>query len=116
MLLTIFQRGAFLLFERRPICRKFASPPYSFGLLSFMLGKYSLAVFTHGKTLNTRKFGIGVWQPIWVFNLILVLAYDYVGLAMATSIVSCDECRVLYWALHKNKVLLCSKQTIYLTC
>jgi putative peptidoglycan lipid II flippase len=49
-----------------------------------------------------------------LFNLILVWPFDYVGLAMATSLSALMNALLLYGALHKRGVYVASSQTITL--
>jgi putative peptidoglycan lipid II flippase len=113
MLLTIFQRGAFSPFDAAQSAASLQA--YSFGLLSFMLVKVlAPGFYSRQDTKTPVKFGIWCMAANMVFNLILVWPYDYVGLAMATSMSAAMNAGLLYWALHKNKVYCASKQTIYL--
>jgi putative peptidoglycan lipid II flippase len=49
-----------------------------------------------------------------LFNLILVWPFDYVGLAMATSLSALMNVLLLYVTLHKRGVYTASSQTITL--
>ncbi|MDP5041133.1 MAG: murein biosynthesis integral membrane protein MurJ [Paraglaciecola sp.] len=113
MLLTIFQRGAFSPMDA---ARSAASlQAYSFGLLSFMLVKVlAPGFYSRQDTKTPVKFGIWCMAANMVFNLILVWPYDYVGLAMATSMSAAMNAALLYWALHKSRVYFVSKQTLSL--
>lgn len=113
MLLTIFQRGEFT-----PQDATFASHSlmaYSFGLLSFMLVKVLAPGFYSKQDIKTPvKFGIWCMAANMVFNLILVWPFDYVGLAMATSLSALMNALLLYRELHKRGVYIASSQTIRL--
>jgi putative peptidoglycan lipid II flippase len=113
MLLTIFQRGEFT-----PDDATYASHSlmaYSFGLLSFMLVKVLAPGFYSRQDIKTPvKFGIWCMAANMVFNLILVWPFDYVGLAMATSLSALMNALLLYGALHKRGVYIASSQTIAL--
>jgi putative peptidoglycan lipid II flippase len=113
MLLTIFQRGEFT-----PQDAAFASHSlmaYSFGLLSFMLVKVLAPGFYSKQDIKTPvKFGIWCMAANMLFNLILVWPFDYVGLAMATSLSALMNALLLYGALHKRGVYIASSQTVTL--
>ncbi|MEP1447606.1 MAG: murein biosynthesis integral membrane protein MurJ [Paraglaciecola sp.] len=113
MLLTIFGRGEFT-----PQTARFASyslMAYSFGLLSFMLVKVLAPGFYSKQDTKTPvKFGIWCMIANMVFNLILVWPFDYVGLAMATSLSALMNATLLYVALHKRGVYQVSRQTMLL--
>jgi putative peptidoglycan lipid II flippase len=49
-----------------------------------------------------------------LFNLILVWPFDYVGLAMATSLSALMNALLLYGTLHKRGVYIASSQTVSL--
>jgi putative peptidoglycan lipid II flippase len=113
MLLTIFQRGAFTSVDANHAAASLQA--YSFGLLSFMLVKvFAPGFYSRQDTKTPVKFGIWCMVANMVFNLILVWPYDYVGLAMATSMSAAMNAGLLYWALQKNKVYFVSKHTISL--
>jgi putative peptidoglycan lipid II flippase len=111
MLLTIFQRGEFT-----PQVATYAShslTAYSFGLLSFMLVKVLAPGFYSKQDTKTPvKFGIWCMVANMVFNLILVWPYDYVGLAMATSLSAFMNAALLYIELHKRGVYVASSRTV----
>jgi len=113
MLLTIFQRGEF-----SPQDATYASHSlmaYSFGLLSFMLVKVlAPGFYSRQDTKTPVKFGIWCMAANMLFNLILVWPFDYVGLAMATSLSALMNALLLYWGLHKRGVYISSIQTVSL--
>ncbi|MGS2720288.1 murein biosynthesis integral membrane protein MurJ [Paraglaciecola aestuariivivens] len=113
MLLTIFQRGEF-----RPEDATFASHSlmaYSFGLLSFMLVKVlAPGFYSRQDTKTPVKFGIWCMGANMLFNLILVFPFDYVGLAMATSLSALMNAVLLYVGLYRRGVYQASKQTLVL--
>jgi putative peptidoglycan lipid II flippase len=113
MLLTIFQRGEFT-----PEHAAYASHSlmaYSFGLLSFMLIKVLAPGFYSKQDIKTPvKFGIWCMAANMLFNLILVWPFDYVGLAMATSLSALMNALLLYVTLHKRGVYIASSQTVTL--
>jgi putative peptidoglycan lipid II flippase len=113
MLLTIFQRGEFT-----PEHATYASHSlmaYSFGLLSFMLIKVLAPGFYSKQDIKTPvKFGIWCMAANMLFNLILVWPFDYVGLAMATSLSALMNVLLLYVTLHRRGVYTASSQTIIL--
>jgi putative peptidoglycan lipid II flippase len=113
MLLTIFQRGEFT-----PEDATYASHSlmaYSFGLLSFMLVKVLAPGFYSKQDIKTPvKFGIWCMAANMLFNLILVWPFDYVGLAMATSLSALMNALLLYGTLHKRGVYIASSKTISL--
>lgn len=113
MILTIFQRGEFT-----PQDATYASHSlmaYSFGLLSFMLVKVlAPGFYSRQDTKTPVKFGIWCMAANMLFNLILVWPFDYVGLAMATSLSALMNALLLYGALHKRGVYIASSQTIKL--
>ncbi|MFT6344871.1 MAG: putative peptidoglycan lipid II flippase [Paraglaciecola sp.] len=113
MLLTIFQRGEFT-----PQDATYASHSlmaYSFGLLSFMLVKVLAPGFYSRQDIKTPvKFGIWCMAANMLFNLILVWPFDYVGLAMATSLSALMNALLLYGTLHKRGVYIASSQTVSL--
>jgi putative peptidoglycan lipid II flippase len=113
MLLTIFQRGEFSPTDASKAAASLMA--YSFGLLSFMLVKVlAPGFYSRQDTKTPVKFGIWCMAANMVFNLILVWPYDYVGLAMATSISATMNASLLYWALHKRGVYIASKKTVIL--
>lgn len=113
MLLTIFQRGEFT-----PQDATYASHSlmaYSFGLLSFMLVKVlAPGFYSRQDTKTPVKFGIWCMVANMLFNLILVWPFDYVGLAMATSLSALLNALLLYIALHRQGVYIASSQTLRL--
>jgi len=113
MLLTIFQRGEFT-----PQDATYASHSlmaYSFGLLSFMLVKVlAPGFYSRQDTKTPVKFGIWCMAANMLFNLILVWPFDYVGLAMATSLSALMNALLLYGALHRRGVYIASAQTVTL--
>jgi putative peptidoglycan lipid II flippase len=113
MILTIFQRGEFT-----PQDATYASHSlmaYSFGLLSFMLVKVlAPGFYSRQDTKTPVKFGIWCMAANMVFNFILVWPFDYVGLAMATSLSALMNALLLYGTLHKRGVYIASSQTIKL--
>lgn len=113
MLLTIFQRGAFAPIDAAKSAASLQA--YSVGLLSFMLVKVlAPGFYSRQDTKTPVKFGIWCMAANMVFNLLLVWPYDYVGLAMATSMSAAMNAALLYWALHKNKVYFMNKATLSL--
>ena len=113
MLLTIFQRGEF-----KPIDATYASHSlmaYSFGLLSFMLVKVlAPGFYSRQDTKTPVKFGIWCMAANMLFNLILVWPFDFVGLAMATSLSATMNALLLYVTLHKQNVYRASSSTFWL--
>jgi putative peptidoglycan lipid II flippase len=88
---------------------------YSFGLLSFMLIKVLAPGFYSKQDIKTPvKFGIWCMAANMLFNLILVWPFDYVGLAMATSLSALMNALLLYVTLHKRGVYIASSQTVTL--
>jgi putative peptidoglycan lipid II flippase len=113
MLLTIFQRGEFTPEDATHASHSLMA--YSFGLLSFMLVKVLAPGFYSKQDIKTPvKFGIWCMAANMLFNLILVWPFDYVGLAMATSISALMNALLLYGTLHKRGVYIASTQTITL--
>jgi putative peptidoglycan lipid II flippase len=113
MLLTIFQRGEFT--PQDAIYASHSLMAYSFGLLSFMLVKVLAPGFYSKQDIKTPvKFGIWCMLANMLFNLILVWPFDYVGLAMATSLSALMNALLLYGTLHKRGVYIASTQTINL--
>lgn len=113
MLITIFQRGEFT-----PQDATFAShslQAYSFGLLSFMLVKVlAPGFFSKQDTKTPVKFGIWCMAANMLFNLILVWPFDYVGLAIATSMSATMNAGLLYFTLRKRNIYVVSSETLYL--
>ena len=113
MLLTIFQRGEFSPNDASKSAASLMA--YSFGLLSFMLVKVlAPGFYSRQDTKTPVRFGIWCMAANMVFNLILVWPFDYVGLAMATSVSASMNAGLLYWALHQRGVYKASKTTVYL--
>ena len=113
MILTIFQRGEFT--PQDAVYTSHSLMAYSFGLLSFMLVKVLAPGFYSKQDIKTPvKFGIWCMAANMVFNLILVWPFDYVGLAMATSLSALMNALLLYGTLHKRGVYIASTQTISL--
>jgi putative peptidoglycan lipid II flippase len=113
MLLTIFQRGEFT--PQHATYASHSLMAYSFGLLSFMLVKVLAPGFYSKQDIKTPvKFGIWCMLANMLFNFILVWPFDYVGLAMATSLSALMNALLLYGTLHKRGVYIASTQTINL--
>ncbi|MFT2091614.1 murein biosynthesis integral membrane protein MurJ [Paraglaciecola sp. 2405UD69-4] len=103
MLLTIFQRGEFTAFDATQASHSLMA--YSFGLLSFMLVKVlAPGFYSRQDTKTPVKFGIWCMAANMLFNLVLVWPFDFVGLAMATSLSAFMNAMLLYAALHKKNV------------
>jgi putative peptidoglycan lipid II flippase len=113
MLLTIFQRGEFT--PQHATYASHSLMAYSFGLLSFMLVKVlAPGFYSRQDTKTPVKFGIWCMAANMLFNLILVWPFDYVGLAMATSLSALMNALLLYGALHKRGIYIASSQTVTL--
>jgi putative peptidoglycan lipid II flippase len=113
MLLTIFQRGAFTPADATHAAHSLMA--YSFGLLSFMLVKVLAPGFYSRQDIKTPvKFGIWCMAANMGFNLILVWPFDYVGLAMATSLSATMNALLLYLALSRAQVYQASSRTFWL--
>lgn len=113
MLMTIFQRGAFT--PQDAAYASYSLKAYSFGLLSFMLIKVlAPGFFSRQDTKTPVKFGIWCMAANMLFNLLLVWPFDYVGLAMATSLSATLNAGLLYWALRKKGVFVMSSVTLWL--
>lgn len=113
MLLTIFQRGEFSPADANKAAASLMA--YSFGLLSFMLVKVlAPGFYSRQDTKTPVRFGIWCMAANMVFNLILVWPYDYVGLAMATSLSASLNALLLYRALHKRGVYVATAKTVFL--
>ena len=111
ILMVIFQRGAFTV--ETSLMASYSLMAYSFGLLSFMLIKVlAPGFFSRQDTKTPVKFGIIAMAANMIFNLILVFPFDYVGLAMATSMSATLNAALLYWALHQQKVFQLSRASI----
>lgn len=111
ILMVIFQRGAFTV--ETSLMASYSLMAYSFGLLSFMLVKVLAPGFFSRQDMKTPvKFGIIAMAANMVFNLILVFPFDYVGLAMATSMSAALNAGMLYWALHKQGVFKLSAASL----
>lgn len=111
ILMVIFQRGAFTV--ETSLMASHSLMAYSFGLISFMLVKVLAPGFFSRQDMKTPvKFGIIAMAANMLFNLILVFPFDYVGLAMATSLSAALNAGMLYWALHKQRVFQLSYATM----
>jgi putative peptidoglycan lipid II flippase len=113
MLITIFQRGEFT--PQDAYLASLSLRAYAFGLLSFMLVKVlAPGFFSRQDTKTPVKFGIWCMAANMLFNLILVWPFDYVGLAMATSMSATMNAGLLYFTLRKRNIYRVSTETLWL--
>lgn len=111
ILMVIFQRGAFTAETSQ--MASYSLMAYAFGLLSFMLVKVLAPGFFSRQDMKTPvKFGIITMAANMLFNLILVFPFDYVGLAIATSLSAALNAAMLYAALHKQGVFKLSMASL----
>ncbi len=113
LILVIFYRGEFTLDDATKA--SFSLMAYAFGLLSFMLVKVlAPGFFSRQDTKTPVKIGIACMVANMGFNVIFVIPYDYVGLAIATSLSATLNASWLYVLLRKQGVYQLSRQTIFL--
>lgn len=111
LLLVIFYRGEFSLDDATKASLSLMA--YGTGLLSFMLVKVlAPGFFSRQDTKTPVKIGIGCMIANMMFNVIFVIPYDYVGLAIATSCSAALNATWLYVLLHKQGVYQLSKATV----
>lgn len=111
MILTIFQRGKFTVEDAT--FASYSLQAYACGLLSFMLVKVlAPGFFSRQDTKTPVKFGIWCMGANIVFNLILVIPFDYVGLAIATAMSATMNAGLLYFRLRKLGVYHASSGTL----
>jgi putative peptidoglycan lipid II flippase len=110
LLLVIFYRGEFSLDDAAKA--SFSLMAYGTGLLSFMLVKVlAPGFFSRQDTKTPVKIGIACMIANMVFNIIFVIPYDYVGLAIATSLSATLNAAWLYVLLNKQGVYRVSRAT-----
>ena len=113
LLLVIFYRGEFTLDAATKA--SFSLMAYGTGLLSFMLVKVlAPGFFSRQDTKTPVKIGIACMIANMVFNVIFVIPYGYVGLAIATSFSAALNAGWLYVLLVKQGVYQLSKATLLL--
>jgi putative peptidoglycan lipid II flippase len=113
LLLVIFYRGEFSLDDAAKA--SFSLMAYGTGLLSFMLVKVlAPGFFSRQDTKTPVKIGIACMIANMVFNIIFVIPYDYVGLAIATSLSATLNAAWLYVLLNKQGVYRVSRATTIL--
>lgn len=112
MLITIFQRGAFT--PEDATFASFSLKAYACGLLSFMLIKVlAPGFFSRQDTKTPVKYGIWCMGANMLFNIMLVIPFDYVGLAIATAMSATMNAGLLYYKLHQTDVYRASSLTLY---
>lgn len=103
ILKVIFERGAFTALTAT--MASFSLTAYSLGLVSFMLVKVlAPGYFSRQDTQSPVKYGIICMVANMVFNLILVVPFEYIGLALATSLSGTLNAALLYYGLRRDKV------------
>lgn len=108
MLQVLFMRGAFA--EGDVLRASYSLIAYSGGLLFFMLVKVlAPGYYARQDTKTPVRYGIIAMALNMLFNLILVLFFGYVGLAMATALSAMVNAGLLYRGLHRQKVYRVSK-------
>jgi putative peptidoglycan lipid II flippase len=113
LLLVIFYRGEFTLDDAAKA--SFSLMAYGTGLLSFMLVKVlAPGFFSRQDTKTPVKIGIGCMVANMGFNVIFVIPYGYVGLAIATSLSAALNAIWLYVLLNKQGVYQLSRETLML--
>jgi len=86
---------------------------YAFGLLSFMLVKVlAPGFYSRQDTKTPVKYGIWCMVANMFFNL-LAIPFGYIGLAIATSMSATLNAALLYGTLHKQKVFVLSRTSVF---
>jgi putative peptidoglycan lipid II flippase len=107
ILKVIFERGAFT--AQTATMASFSLTAYGLGLVSFMLVKVlAPGYFSRQDTQSPVKYGIICMVANMVFNLILVVPFEYIGLALATSLSGTLNAVLLYYGLRRDKVFALS--------
>ncbi|EGN74687.1 integral membrane protein MviN [Idiomarina sp. A28L] len=110
LILVLFQRGSFT--PDAALQSSFALMAYATGLLSFMLVKVLAAgFFSRQDTKRPVKYGIIAMAANMVLNLILVIPFGFVGLALATALSGTINALLLGVVLYREGVLVLSPET-----
>ena len=89
MLMVLFMRGEFTPEDAR--LASYSLFAYGSGLLSFMLVKVlATGFYSRQDTKRPVKYGIIAMVSNMVFNVIFAIPFGYVGLAIATALVSIE--------------------------
>jgi putative peptidoglycan lipid II flippase len=111
LLLVIFQRGAFSIEDAQ--MASYSLMAYGSGLLFFMLVKVlAPGFFSRQDTKTPVRYGIWCMASNMVMNLILVVPFGYVGLAMATTLSAAMNAALLYSKLHRTQVFRISRTSL----
>lgn len=108
LLTTLFQYDSF---NSNDVSQSaLALSAYGIGLLGFILIKILTSVFfARGDTKTPVKVGIIAIVINIIFNLILIIPLQHLGLAIATSISALANASFLYYYLHKNNIYKINK-------
>jgi putative peptidoglycan lipid II flippase len=113
MVITIYQRGAFSADTVFPTAR--ALQAYALGLLAFMAIKVlASAYFSRQDTKTPVRYGIIAMVSNMVMNLLLILPFAHIGLALATAFSSWVNAGLLLVGLMKLKLFSFNRLFIFL--
>jgi putative peptidoglycan lipid II flippase len=113
LLTTLFQYDSFTSNDVKQ--SSVALSAYAIGLLGFIFIKILASVFfAQGDTKTPVKVGIIAIITNIFFNLILIIPFQHLGLAIATSISALTNAALLYYYLHKNNIYRLNKSLIFL--
>jgi len=108
MLKTLFMRGEFGLVDVQRAAQSLIA--YGCGLLCFMLVKVlAPGYYARQDTRTPVRYGIIAMVSNMVLNVLLVVPFGYVGLAMATSASALLNAGLLYRGLRKRGVYQVSR-------
>lgn len=98
---VLFQRGEFT--HADAVAASYSLTAYAAGLFSFMLVKVLAPAFYARQDIKTPvRFGIYSMVANMAFNLLLIVPFGYVGLAMATTLSASMNALLLALELHRQ--------------
>ena len=103
LLVTLFQYGAFQYHDAQQA--SYSLIAYAFGLLPFIFIKVlATAYYARQDTKTPVKYGIIAMVVNMVLNIILMMQFAHIGLAMATSLSAVVNALLLYIGLRKRGI------------
>ncbi|CAG9000180.1 MAG: putative lipid II flippase MurJ [Candidatus Celerinatantimonas neptuna] len=111
MLRVLFMRGAFDQSDVLHAAHSLIA--FSSGLLFFMLIKvFAPGYYARQDTKTPVRYGIVAMFSNMIFNVIFVLPFGYVGMAMATALSAFLNASLLYYGLTKSGIYSLSRYTL----
>ncbi len=105
IILTVFQHGEYSLLSA--YYTSLSLKAYIIGLLGFMLIKVlATGFFSRQDTKTPVKIGIFAMAVNMLFNLLLFVPLEHVGLALATAISAIVNASLLFYNLRKSAVFI----------